>query len=139
MLLAGSPARLLLRAAGMPLPLWHVLMCAVLTVTIDAPHPSAPRLAWLGWAGDPVNTGTGMFVYTRLDLAMRTPQGAVLAFTRAHSSFDTRVTALGPDRKSTRLNSSHVRISYAVFCLKKKKKKLKKSVVTKKKKKKKVK
>src|SRR5690554_980403 len=31
------------------------------------------------------------------------------------------------DRKSTRLNSSHVRISYAVFCLKKKKKKNKKS------------
>src|SRR5438874_12408983 len=37
------------------------------------------------------------------------------------------------DRKSTRLNSSHVEISYAVFCLKKKKKKKKK---TKKKKKK---
>src|SRR5690554_7095602 len=30
------------------------------------------------------------------------------------------------DRKSTRLNSSHVRISYAVFCLKKKKKQKKK-------------
>src|SRR2546427_1596446 len=29
---------------------------------------------------------------------------------------------LGPDRKSTRLNSSHSQISYAVFCLKKKKK-----------------
>src|SRR5436305_13720839 len=28
------------------------------------------------------------------------------------------------DRKSTRLNSSHVRISYAVFCLKKKKRAL---------------
>src|SRR5690606_41651834 len=28
------------------------------------------------------------------------------------------------DRKSTRLNSSHVKISYAVFCLKKKKKKI---------------
>src|SRR5437868_12116838 len=28
-----------------------------------------------------------------------------------------------PDRKSTRLNSSHVSISYAVFCLKKKNKK----------------
>src|SRR5690349_24246954 len=27
---------------------------------------------------------------------------------------------LGEDRKSTRLNSSHVEISYAVFCLKKK-------------------
>src|SRR5437868_9145641 len=29
--------------------------------------------------------------------------------------------SLMPDRKSTRLNSSHVSISYAVFCLKKKK------------------
>src|SRR2546430_8363979 len=31
--------------------------------------------------------------------------------------------SLHPDRKSTRLNSSHSQISYAVFCLKKKKKK----------------
>src|SRR5690349_24178123 len=31
------------------------------------------------------------------------------------------------DRKSTRLNSSHVEISYAVFCLKKKKKKITKT------------
>src|SRR5690606_42132821 len=30
----------------------------------------------------------------------------------------------GSDRKSTRLNSSHVKISYAVFCLKKKNKQL---------------
>src|SRR5438270_9633191 len=30
---------------------------------------------------------------------------------------------VGLDRKSTRLNSSHSQISYAVFCLKKKKKK----------------
>src|SRR6266498_5086300 len=41
------------------------------------------------------------------------------------------------DRKSTRLNSSHVRISYAVFCLKKKKKK-KYMLKNKKKKKKKI-
>src|SRR2546422_4616291 len=34
------------------------------------------------------------------------------------------------DRKSTRLNSSHGYISYAVFCLKKKKKKKKESRVT---------
>src|SRR5436305_6769845 len=32
----------------------------------------------------------------------------------------TFVRSIGVDRKSTRLNSSHVRISYAVFCLKKK-------------------
>src|SRR6267378_3455220 len=40
------------------------------------------------------------------------------------------------DRKSTRLNSSHVEISYAVFCLKKKKKKKKKKKHKKKKRKK---
>src|SRR5437588_5985494 len=34
------------------------------------------------------------------------------------------------DRKSTRLNSSHTVISYAVFCLKKKKKKVKTNVKT---------
>src|SRR6266568_7070603 len=42
-----------------------------------------------------------------------------------------------PDRKSTRLNSSHSSISYAVFCLKKKKNKYKQSPITYKKKKKK--
>src|SRR5690348_18093857 len=36
------------------------------------------------------------------------------------------VTTLPKDRKSTRLNSSHPSISYAVFCLKKKNKKPKK-------------
>src|SRR2546426_4857012 len=35
------------------------------------------------------------------------------------------------DRKSTRLNSSHLVISYAVFCLKKKKKKKKKKIILK--------
>src|SRR5688572_32241160 len=35
------------------------------------------------------------------------------------------IIALQGDRKSTRLNSSHSQISYAVFCLKKKKKKKK--------------
>src|SRR5690349_22157935 len=34
---------------------------------------------------------------------------------------DARLGGLVEDRKSTRLNSSHVEISYAVFCLKKKK------------------
>src|SRR3989442_9847920 len=34
---------------------------------------------------------------------------------------EARAVRTASDRKSTRLNSSHVRISYAVFCLKKKK------------------
>src|SRR5690554_7498775 len=36
--------------------------------------------------------------------------------------FETKDVEATQDRKSTRLNSSHVRISYAVFCLKKKNK-----------------
>src|SRR5438034_6263628 len=39
----------------------------------------------------------------------------------------------GRDRKSTRLNSSHTVISYAVFCLKKKKKKRTKQIIQKRK------
>src|SRR5690606_42004603 len=42
--------------------------------------------------------------------------------TRCHGSrrCNTRIASGDRDRKSTRLNSSHVKISYAVFCLKKK-------------------
>src|SRR5207302_7449702 len=46
----------------------------------------------------------------RFELASRCPRSLVEA------------TSTKLDRKSTRLNSSHVKISYAVFCLKKKKK-----------------
>src|SRR5262245_63554952 len=40
----------------------------------------------------------------------------------AHVDLVTKVVGLLRDRKSTRLNSSHLGISYAVFCFKKKKK-----------------
>src|SRR5438067_8306682 len=49
---------------------------------------------------------------------------SVMFFADAAAAFTNLRSALGPggrlDRKSTRLNSSHVSISYAVFCLKKK-------------------
>src|SRR5438445_5330120 len=41
---------------------------------------------------------------------------------RAGDAQDRRAACARRDRKSTRLNSSHANISYAVFCLKKKKK-----------------
>src|SRR5438477_7640206 len=41
---------------------------------------------------------------------------------RLFDAFDARLEVRRPDRKSTRLNSSHMSISYAVFCLKKKNK-----------------
>src|SRR5690606_41470175 len=51
------------------------------------------------------------------------PEGALDRKLReaVKASFDAIIErALSGDRKSTRLNSSHVKISYAVFCLKKK-------------------
>src|SRR2546422_1663803 len=52
------------------------------------------------------------------------PKGAILAeFERLQGDLSDRIRSASGDRKSTRLNSSHGYISYAVFCLKKKKKK----------------
>src|SRR2546430_5556 len=59
------------------------------------------------------------------DLQLRTADHRVLLLRRAGSRFrevtsDTDWPTYNGDRKSTRLNSSHSQISYAVFCLKKK-------------------
>src|SRR5688572_32089262 len=67
---------------------------------------------------------TTLFRSLALDLGRNAPEvgvaprgaGALVRFPGAH------VEVVGGDRKSTRLNSSHSQISYAVFCLKKKKK-----------------
>src|SRR3989449_10026499 len=57
----------------------------------------------------------------RVDRVFRVLQlGSAAAYSLGHGSNDAQKT-MG-DRKSTRLNSSHGYISYAVFCLKKKKK-----------------
>src|SRR2546426_2171075 len=64
--------------------------------------------------------------------AVASPVSAAAAPCVADTSCGTRTgsarigTSAARDRKSTRLNSSHLVISYAVFCLKKKKKKHKK-------------
>src|SRR5436305_10924123 len=83
-----------------------------------------------------------LFPYTTLFRSPVNP-GAISPITTVHQAevtltgaqFPPQITAeqryglarepLRRDRKSTRLNSSHVRISYAVFCLKKKKQKTK--------------
>src|SRR5699024_12403831 len=60
-----------------------------------------------------------LFPYTTL---FRSPRES--GYRGGHDLRSARPCRLPPgDRKSTRLNSSHVSISYAVFCLKKKKKK----------------
>src|SRR5690625_6836916 len=47
-------------------------------------------------------------------------QGGTIAALNTLASLVDEMSLMATDRKSTRLNSSHVAISYAVFCLKKK-------------------
>src|SRR5438034_7076872 len=65
-----------------------------------------------------MHTGDNMLAIYASEKALRLAErlGDVRCASRAHGIFG-RVL----DRKSTRLNSSHTVISYAVFCLKKKK------------------
>src|SRR6266540_7186902 len=85
--------------------------------------------------GTPISSTVGMSgAANQRDLAM-TARALIWPARTCGSEFDdmshimstcpaTRSCMAGapPDRKSTRLNSSHITISYAVFCLKKKKK-----------------
>src|SRR5690349_23076426 len=80
-----------------------------------------------------------LFPYTTLFRSQHHTRHSVLTRLVMHDSFHAGEVSLllglnglpsrpsNRDRKSTRLNSSHVEISYAVFCLKKKKKKKKHS------------
>src|SRR5205814_7416123 len=71
-----------------------------------------------------------LFPYTTLFRSLAIPLG-LLAFVfkaREFRTFDNVLGGVERDRKSTRLNSSHLGISYAVFCLKKKKKKKERTI-----------
>src|SRR5437762_14006872 len=56
--------------------------------------------------------------YISLDMIFIRPDGRILRIAENTEPFSTKI--IPSDRKSTRLNSSHRCISYAVFCLKKK-------------------
>src|SRR5436305_14712415 len=67
-------------------------------------------------------------LHDALPISAKFNRGSTWASTRSPLTLSEMGTAavtqllnVNGDRKSTRLNSSHVRISYAVFCLKKKK------------------
>src|SRR5690348_17635194 len=64
-----------------------------------------------------------LFPYTTLFRSQRRAGGAAAPAEDRHPADHDGGHHLELDRKSTRLNSSHPSISYAVFCLKKKKKK----------------
>src|SRR6266498_5602066 len=64
----------------------------------------------------------GPLIITSIESAGADPDMRRIADQGAHATAVNLGAFARADRKSTRLNSSHVRISYAVFCLKKKKK-----------------
>src|SRR5256885_10438374 len=77
-----------------------------ITVTGNAPNPASfPGSA----AGTDVTLGAGAF---------SVDEGPVTGYTQTGAQGCSGNLALAEDRKSTRLNSSHLVISYAVFCLK---------------------
>src|SRR5258708_29517876 len=63
-----------------------------------------------------------LFPYTTLFRSLSEVTGCTQPVAVGHSHDPKYFQSYIPDRKSTRLNSSHQIISYAVFCLKKKKK-----------------
>src|SRR5207244_6400687 len=71
--------------------------------------------------GDPTGTGAGGPSYTVKDENLAAAKYIAGAVAMANGGPNTNGSQF-LDRKSTRLNSSHQIISYAVFCLKKKKK-----------------
>src|SRR5688572_32436233 len=75
-----------------------------------------------------------LFPYTTLFRSPSAGGAALIAGLRALEKLGASQEPAGSageqDRKSTRLNSSHSQISYAVFCLKKKKKKQKRELNT---------
>src|SRR5262245_66410999 len=64
---------------------------------------------------------TTLFRSPILPASSYSSHGSSPACTRVDPGAGSTLVQAGEDRKSTRLNSSHLGISYAVFCLKKKK------------------
>src|SRR5256886_13268261 len=83
-----------------------------------AAAPAAWRYERMGGGGAILPVGRSAAWRERL--AMATGGGRCVASIPVRRRAAGRFWAVRPDRKSTRLNSSHSQISYAVFCLKKK-------------------
>src|SRR5687768_18152517 len=84
-------------------------------VTLDLPIHEKPNKRWRSYSIASWPDGTNVFelVIVLLEDGLGTP------WIFKNVTVGSELIFRGPDRKSTRLNSSHGYISYAVFCLKK--------------------
>src|SRR3712207_7034130 len=86
-------------------------------------HDALPICPSRHLRGGPRSAGpewTGRDPPTRCAAQRSQQQGGTMQFTEQGQAALAEVRRFMADRKSTRLNSSHANISYAVFCLKKK-------------------
>src|SRR5690554_3486049 len=121
MRLAGKPYIEILKAGGGILNSVRRNREATLAEVVAQTHKSLRRMLAFGVTTVESKSGYGLDTESEVKMleAMQVlnhvqPVDLVPTFMGAHAIPE-------EDRKSTRLNSSHVRISYAVFCLKKKK------------------
>src|SRR5690606_41874558 len=104
----------------------HVIFTAVSPTTHIYPlslHDALPILlpSYRGKETDIVFVVVAVNALSTVAMVAYPPLCAWLGFDEQTTGVMLGATIHDVDRKSTRLNSSHVKISYAVFCLKKKK------------------
>src|SRR5690606_41568532 len=107
----------------------HVISLPRPYMTIPPTHcPPQPRLLLFSFTDTATTEIYTLSLHDALPISSATPSSTTTTTSKyslslsisIHSTLRLRSKGL-IDRKSTRLNSSHVKISYAVFCLKKKK------------------
>src|SRR5438445_13585393 len=99
-------------------------MCLFMRVTWLLCLPPEFSLSLLFFFNDTATTDIyTLSLHDALPILILENDGVQVCGTSVLDAFDRLEVLESTDRKSTRLNSSHANISYAVFCLKKKKKK----------------
>src|SRR5215813_3483197 len=117
------PAAELFRALHRALPASSIVVDEIVAQTpqmlqfLFEQKPIEQYRGWVGALGTSMGTALGAKLARPDHTVVCVLGDGALHYNPVHAAF-----GFAQDRKSTRLNSSHVRISYAVFCLKKKKK-----------------
>src|SRR5690606_40589170 len=91
-------------------------------IVVVADHPGVVLKFVVELSGAPAGVSDKEFYFLLRDVTVPYQDLQALKITTPINTI-AETNATVQNRKSTRLNSSHVKISYAVFCLKKKKKK----------------
>src|SRR5699024_12851224 len=104
----------------------HTIHCPTFSLSLNAPHTRYTLFPYTTlFRSNQINISVNFRKHsTQNAVFKKVPCGYITTIINLNIRIDCHGTycksAMTVDRKSTRLNSSHVSISYAVFCLKKK-------------------